>query len=505
MAIMTRPGPAWPLLAAALALPGARAADWTVTPSLQLRAAYTDNARLLPSARARDEYSAGVTPAIAVRGDSARLKLSLDYALSRQIYTASADRLDHQLAANASGELVEDWLFMDARASISRQNISAFGPQLGDPLQSGGNTTTVRAARFSPYLRRHVRGIATAELRYARETVDSGGGLLGIDTDQLLLRLVGDNGGRGWNWDASADRRHIDDRAAPPVTRSNAALGLRFPLWERLSLFGSGGYEKFDYDSLTSQPAGRFWNAGLNWTPSPRTSVSASVGQRYFGDTYALNARYRMRSTYWQLSYSEDVSTTYAKFLSLQPDEVGNFLYQLWEDEIPDQRERIRVINLFLRLSQMMGPDANVNYFSHRYFLNKQWNWSMTTIWPRHSLAVALNATGRTAQSTSSVDSPLLAPGELTLDERTRQSALTAGWSWRMAPRSNLNMAVGHKLARSLSSGRRDRNDTLTLGLSRVLQPKVSASVNLRHSRHHSNFGGDYRENGVSASLTILL
>lgn len=74
-----------------------------------------------------------------------------------------------------------------------------------------------------------------------------------------------------------------------------------------------------------------------------------------------------------------------------------------------------------------------------------------------------------------------------------------------MAPRSTLSLGASHNRASSISFGRRDRNDSLSMGLSRVLQAKVTANVNLRHIRHHSNRGGDYRENGVSASLNILL
>jgi hypothetical protein len=56
---------------------------------------------------------------------------------------------------------------------------------------------------------------------------------------------------------------------------------------------------------------------------------------------------------------------------------------------------------------------------------------------------------------------------------------------------------------RSLTTGRADRNSAVVLSLSRQLQSKVSANVNLRHARHNSNAGGDYRENGIGAALMV--
>ena len=50
---------------------------------------------------------------------------------------------------------------------------------------------------------------------------------------------------------------------------------------------------------------------------------------------------------------------------------------------------------------------------------------------------------------------------------------------------------------------RRDTNITVTAGYSRILQPNMTASIDVRHMRHASNRGGNYRENGVSATLTM--
>lgn len=477
-------------------------AEWTVVPSVRTRLSYTDNMNLAPPGQARGEFTTEVSPGIAVDANGPGLTLRLDYSLQKTLHTHQADRSTQQLDASGHADLVRDWLSIDARAGISQQNMSAFGPQLLDPSQTTGNSSTVRTTSISPVLRHYFHGLATAQLRYDYQRVSSGR-LLGVRSDGLNLQLTGDNGGQGWNWDLRADRKNIDDAVLPPVTMTDTALTLSYPVNSRLSTFATGGYEKSDYHSTGRQPQGRYGSLGGNWTPSPRTRVSASVGRRYFGNTYNLDAEYRLRSMACTLNYNENITTTHGEFLSIPPTGLSDFLYQLWATRIPDPQTRLQTIKVFLLISQMLGPDGNVNFFSHRYYLQKDWRLATVYSGPRSALAFNLSTTQRTAQTSSAIDSPLLGPDELALEDRTRQSAAQAGWNWRMSPRSNLTVGASHSRAESLTTGRSDRNTALTLTLTHQLRPKVSASVDLRHVRHTSNAGGNYRENGIGAALMV--
>lgn len=488
-----------------LALPagGARSAEWTVTPALSSRASYSDNLLLAPPGQARGEWTSELSPGIAVTARGPRLTLQLDYTLQQIDYSREPDRRNQQLDAATHATLVDDWLYLDARAAITQQNISAFGPQLSAPNQITGNSDTVHSSTIAPLLRHYFRGLATLQLRYADDKVGSGR-LLSVRSRDSNVELTGDNGGRGWNWDLSADRQDTDDAALAPVTLTNGALTLSFPVNSALAYIAVAGAEKNDYHSVGANPQGRYWSLGLNWTPSPRTSVALSVGHHYYGNTQNLNAQYRLRAMFWQLSYADTISTTQAQILALAPNEVGNFLYQLWAASIPDASQRIQTINAFLQLSKLLGPNAgNVNYFSHQYYLQKQWNLATVYSSPKSSFALGFTSSGRTAQTSSGIDSILLGPSQVGLDDRTRQNTANAGWSWRMAPRSTLSLTASVGNVTSISTGRRDRNDVLSLSLSRVLRPQVNALVELHHSRHDSNAGGDYRENGASAALVV--
>jgi len=494
------------LLLLALPAGGARSAEWTVTPTVTARISYTDNLFLAPPGQTQGVWTSELSPGIAVNASGPRLTLHLDYTLQQLDYSHDSEepnRRNQQLNAGGHATLLDDWLFIDARAAITQQNISAFGPQLSEPNQITGNSDTVHSSTLAPLLRHYFRGIATAQLRYADDKVSSGQ-LLSVRKRDSNIELTGDNGGHGWNWDLSTDRQDIADSALAPVTMSSSTLTLSFPVNSQLSYLVVGGEEKNDYHIANANTQGRFWSLGLNWTPSPRTSVAASFGRHYYGNIQGLNAQYRMRSMFWQLSYADTISTTQAQILALAPNDVGNFLYQLWAGSIPDASLRIQTINAFLQLAKLLGPNAGtVSYFSHQYYLQKQWNLGTVYSSPKSTFALGYTSSGRTAQSSSGIDSILLGPSQVGLDDRTRQNTLNAGWSWRMAPRSNLSLSASVGDVESISTGRRDRNGVLSLALNRQLRAKVSALIELHHARHDSNAGGDYRENGASAALVV--
>ena len=507
MVIMIRvlAGPGrWRLLVIILALPaGVRSADWTVLPSLRLRESYSDNARLAVQNQAVGEWTSELSPGIVAVTHGPRLALAFDYTLQSLRGTREAERRNQQLDATAQLTALPDWLYMDASAGISQQNISAFGPQQLDTAQTSYNATTVRTLALSPSLRHDFRGLARVLARFDRTSVSSSR-LLQVRSSDALLQLTGDRGGNTWNWDLRIDRQHVDDARLPPSMLEDAALTLNYPLHRTLSLAATTGYERNEYQTFGDEPRGRYWSTGLHLQPSPRTDVSASIGRHYYGATYGLDASFRRRHMLWTLNYSEDITSTNGQFLSVAPSAMSDFLLQLWETRIPDPVMRRGAIQAFIALSQLLGPTGNVNYFSHRYYLQKQWRVATLYAGNKATWSIGLASTARTAQSSSAIDSTLLiGTTNIALQDRTRQTSLQAGSSWRLNGRSQLNLSATTGLAESLSNGRKDRNSTLVLSLTRQLSVHATLSADLRHSRHSSNAGGNYRENGVSAALSM--
>ena len=504
MAITTRRGALLPLLPLLLPVPAA-ALDWLVQPSVRVRESYTDNVLRAPPQRAQSDFITEIAPAIALIGSGPRLQVHLDYSWRKFLYQRRADTDTHQLGAAAEAELIKDWFHVDATAGVSRRSISPFGPQAIDDLPGTGNESTVRTTSISPYLRHRFPALATAELRYTRSTVDSGGDLLSVRGDELTVRLDGEPRGNGWTWNASHEARRSEDSKLAAMRMERSSAGLRYPFSSKWSATASGGTEREGYVSTSGKaPQGRFWSLGGVWTPSPRTSVAFSTGKRFFGHTYSLDAHFLQRQTNWQLSYSENITSMPAQFLRLGDRDAAKLLDQLWRGLFPNPLDRRLRIDAFLRYANSLGPERGaINYFSHRYFLQKQLSLTVARATPKSTLIGGFTALDRTAQTASGIDSGLLPDVEFGSEDRTRQLAGNLGWSWQASSRTSMTLNAGYASVRSLSVSRRDSNATVSAGYSRVLQPKLTASIDVRHTRHASTRGGNYRENSVSATLNM--
>lgn len=492
-----------PLLSLLTVCPHGQAADWTITPTVRLRETYTDNVRLAPAQFATSDIISEFSPGISILGQGSRLSLAVAYNLQRLVYLRQADTTRNQLAASGHGEVVPDWLFFDARADISLRNVSAFGPQAFDSALQTENQSTVRTTSYSPSLKHRFAHFATAELRYTRAMVRSGA-LLSVQTATVQAKLTGDAVARNWHWGLDYERREIDDSALAGVATRKGTLSLAYDWSSQIKMFGTLGREKDGYTAAQGDtPEGRSWSLGAGWYPSRRSSLVASAGKRFFGNTYTLDASHRGRSAIWSLNYVEDITTTHAEIAKLSLSDTAGFLDQLWRASIADAAIRQQQIAIFLMYTQWLGDSAAVNYFSHRYYLQKQARLSMATVGRNSTMVLGAYLTRREAQSAAGADSLLLAPVELALQDQTRQRGANAAWSEQLSPRSHLNLAAAWTDVAALSTGRDDRNLAFTAGVSRTLQPSVTGALDLRHMRHSSNQGGDFRENAVTATVNL--
>lgn len=73
------------------------AAEWTIKPSISVQESITDNANSGPPGQEKGDLISTVTPGVSIRGEGARLNLSLDYALSGSHYldNDNLDRIQH--------------------------------------------------------------------------------------------------------------------------------------------------------------------------------------------------------------------------------------------------------------------------------------------------------------------------------------------------------------------------------------------------------------------------
>lgn len=485
------------------------AADWTLTPSLNLVETYSDNIRLASQGGEKSDWVTQVNPGVSLTGTGSHLKAHVTYTMQNLFYAnnSSQSTTNHQLSAGANAKLLDEFLFLDGNASISQQNISLFGPQAADNTNITGNRTSVTSYSISPYLRHSFDAIASSELRYTHSEVRTGvSGLSNSKGDSALFNLNSGPAFSRLGWGLHYYKQKTGYSNNPTADTETFSGDLRLPITAKFSLTATKGYEKFNYLSISGEPPeGRFWTAGFSWTPTARTSIDASTGHRFFGKTSSLAASHRSRNTVWSLNYSQDITTTSSQFLIPATINTANFLDQLWTPSIPDPVLRQQIIDSFIHNNGLPTSfSENINYFTNRYFLQKRLQAAVALNSAKSTLILSAFYTVREAQTAQEMDSLLFGTNNLTLDDKTKQIRGNALWNWRFSPRTNVNVSTGYTQSRSISTGITNNIIMMGLGMTRQFRPNLNGSIDLRRTQQHSNqIGGDYREYVITASLLM--
>jgi uncharacterized protein (PEP-CTERM system associated) len=483
------------------------AADWKVSPGIGLRETYSDNIALTPDREARTELVTELIPRLDFSADSTRFKLKGYYALHYLNYQrdTSPSRTLHDANANAHADLLKDWLFFDGMVGISQQRISAFGAQSIDPINTTGNRTEVRTYNLSPYLRHDFSGSAVGELRYTWQKTTSGDtNLLDGSTDRVFADFRSGPTWTRWAWNLTADHEKIGYSAAPDVELNRYTAGLRYALTPRLSLNTTLGYEDNNYIVAGDDPAGAFWSVGASWTPSEVTSLSASAGHRYFGNTYSLAAQHRTTHAAWNLGYAEDVTTQNATSRSPSIDTAA-FLNQLWSASIPDATARQRVVDAFIRTSGLPSTLAgNIGGLSNRVYLQKSWQGSVALDGVRNTVVLRVFSMRREPLSAATGATFIVPTSAAGLDDDSRQTGAAATWSLRLSPRTTLDSGAEITRMRSFSTDRVDRIRNVRIGLSQQLGRRTTGMVEIHRQQRISSVSAfDYTENALSIFVSM--
>src|SRR5215471_14868505 len=91
----------------------AGAGDWTITPRIAGQETFTDNLFFTPTNR-RADFITGIAPGISISGESSRLRATVDYSPTLQLFalTPGQDFLGNNLYANATATIVPDLFFL---------------------------------------------------------------------------------------------------------------------------------------------------------------------------------------------------------------------------------------------------------------------------------------------------------------------------------------------------------------------------------------------------------
>lgn len=449
------------------------AIDWKVVPTLSVGATLSDNINLSPDKEG--DLMLTISPGVSVRKDTGRLKLNADYSFQNVFSLSESDRNNsfHQLAAGASAEVWADRLFVDARASISQANVSPFGLIGLDNTSNSDNRTTVKNFDITGRYVQRFGSFATGQARYTHGESHYTDVFSTRVNDAVTLSL--DSGSRfntvGWGLNYSYS--NTDSETAADWSAETLSGYLSFIYSPRLRFRLTGGYEEFNVPTANNISEGEFWTVGVDYAPGPLTTLNASFGRRFYGDTKSFSLTRNGRHSSWLVSYSEAVVNEEVVLPILRAyvltDLAGN----------PLANPITGLPFTFLRLEPARFNET---------FVTKGFDTSYSYDFGRSKLTLSAYDRKRDSQLRALI---------------VEESGANGLWNWRVLPRTTADFGLGFQRADLQPLGQENKHMYLTLGATHRLSAKATASLTYRHQRRDSNMDPDYNENSLALFVNM--
>ncbi len=456
------------------------ASKWAATPSLTLSESYTSNVNIGGIDNEQSDFITEINPAISLNRAGRRLKLDLSYNMQNVLYAKNDSRNTtfHQLRAHALATVVENLLFVDTSASINQQAISLLQAAPIDNLSLSNNRTDVIIFHISPYLRHAFADVATTELRYGYDRTHYEATGFGSESNTYSARINSGSAFKTFPWGLGYSQQDTpaSKRVASHVKFETYTADLRYVASRKLTFTTSGGYENNETGILPfqRQPSGVFWNAGLIWSPSNRTSARASIGKRFFGNTYALGANHVTRHSTWNLSYTENLAT----INMLRPESRIFMIADGAGDVFIDPQSGLPILATLL-----------IPTLTNEVYISKLLQASIGYKLKRNNINISLFNERRLFERS----------GELHNIQGTNVS-----WTVRLAPHSNLSINSGSQNIQYSLDNQVDEFWNFGMTLDHDIQHDVKGAIDFRHAERSSNRSiNESSENRIAARLTV--
>lgn len=503
-------------MAAAYA-PVAQAVDWRFEPRIGATAIFSDNVNQ-SATNAENGLSLSVTPGFSLSSHgSRRVQAVVQYSLSAvtRFGGGKGDDLYHNLNAAGKAELIEDFLFLDANAAVSQQLISLLG-SLADASVNGSNRATVGTYSISPYALKRLGTFAVAQARYtASGSIFQDNVAADSSANTFTTSLSSGTRFNDLSWSLGYSILKANNRNASTaaynedVTLESAYAQAGYALSRQFRVFGTVGRDWNEYLSTTGT-SGSSYSVGFGWSPTRRTSLEMSAGERYFGRTFSLAGSHRTRATNWTLRYSENVSDITQQFLE-QSSRIfwvcNGTLVETTPDLNPPQGQAGcqgpitagQLANYFsnygVSLADLIAAGLlNVSTANGIYIIK-----SMTAgvFWNLGRLDLGLSA-----QDTRRLYQALA-------DAEDHIQSVSGSANYRLTPLISVNTSLSltrNSLDSALTgaAAREDDYLSLSVGFNRRFNKDLNGALTFRHTQRDSNdANADYDENSITATANL--
>ena len=488
---------------------GAPRDPWRFGSSIGVDETYSDNINLSPAGRERSDFVTSIVPSLTVTRFGPRLTTTLSYQPQLLLYAngTNGTQFRNSLNAIANGSVIENFLFFDAAANISQQNISPFGTQAANTVNGSTNRAETRNYTFGPTLQsRYDRDLQySAGYRYSQSNADSGA-YATSHTSTLFGQFQSSTSFRDVGFGGAVNRTDQEYGGINEIVTESVNGNVTYVLQPTLHLQGNVGYDRNRYPTTgQAELQGVSYSGGFNWQPSHHTSVNAQVGHRYFGPTANVSIQQTTARFVVSATYTRDQTTSNATGISQVQDPNYALIDQFYRATITDPVQRQQAVVAALQQAGLSTSQfGNQGFLSNQLFLQKRADVSVGLLGLHNT--ITFDANRSEVQSLSAITA-----GFDVFDQASRfqTTSISANLNHRLGPRMSVNFTA-QKIHNSAIEGRGDtRQRQLVVSVNRQFQPKLSGTVLYRNTSQTGNnstagfYGGNYRENAVLGSLRL--
>lgn len=474
---------------------------WTIQSGVGLVETFTDNAGLTSPILAKNSWVSELTPSFSVEHLGARASVLIDYRLRSTFYSNQSQLNSNQNFLNASStfEAVDNWLYIDARSSITQQNRSAFGSaQLQNTSTLDANRVETNTYQISPYIRGRFADVAIYQLRLNEtETRTNDAAFPDTRTREWIGVISNAANTAQWSWLVSGNALDVRNSDLGNKQDNRVRASAIYAFSRQLKISVIGGYERSDFASAEARSTGTR-GAGIEWLPTDRTKLSATREKRFFGDAYNLQITHRTPLTAWKFVTSKDVVVLPNTLTTVTPGSVYELLYDVLATSVPDPAARTQAVR---RRLQESAAAENGNFSSAfltlRPFVSQNREGSVALLGARNTVTFTFGRREQRELATTS-----LSPALQNTDVLQRNWNLA--WAHRLSSISTVTAAFTRLQTESLSllqpeSKQRAQSIIFTTRLS----PTTSASLALRRVHFNSTALNSYLENALAGTILM--
>lgn len=402
-------------------------------------------------------WVSALTPGFKLQRQGSRVKTDVNYSLNNLYYHDDSELdLRHQLGGSVLGEILQRELFVDSHFSKRDQIISPLRATNIDSTLQRDNLTSSTSWSLGPRWERRLGDVASSTLRYEVNRVSFSGGAADDSWGTSLIAGL-DSGELFSDWFWSADYSKNDVRYSGEDGRDEFEMysgTLGYNLTRKLNVYVTVGDENNQFRNSVGSTGGSYWSVGTGFSPSVRTSLNASIGKRFFGDTYSFSLSHSARRWNATVSRSETITTT-------RQQQLGD-IFLICPPEIPNCTPEEAIA---------FGVDIGVRDGT---YIQKSLTGSVTYSLAKSSWTLSAFDQERTFRDGSGGND--------------QSSGATLGWNWRFGPKTSVHTSAGWTNYQ-FSTGTATEVDRwfLRTGLDRDLATDLKGSLNYSYQKRSSD------------------